>query len=141
MATSRAAAMSVRKSAACYGELDAGEKVKTKMSADEARRIALAAQGFAEPRPSARLDRRHLRRVIAQIGLLQIDSVNVLVRSHYLPLFSRLGAYAPDILDRLWLGPAADRELFEYWGHMASLMPVVMHPLLRWRMAAMAANH
>jgi len=58
--------MSVRKSAACYGELDAGEKVKTKMSADEARRIALAAQGFAEPRPSARLDRRHLRRVIAQ---------------------------------------------------------------------------
>src|SRR5580658_1803182 len=133
--------MSVRKSAACYGELDAGEKVKTKMSADEARRIALAAQGFAEPRPSARLDRRHLRRVIAQIGLLQIDSVNVLVRSHYLPLFSRLGSYAPEMLDRSWLGAPGSRELFEYWGHMASLMPHEMHPLFRWRMAQAANDH
>ena len=109
--------------------------MKTKLSADEARRIALAAQGFANPRPTARPDRRHLRRVIAQIGVLQIDSVNVLVRSHYLPLFSRLGAYAPDILDASWLGHPDRRELFEYWGHMASLMPVEMHPLLRWRMA------
>jgi uncharacterized protein YcaQ len=111
------------------------------LSADEARRIALAAQGFANPRPSARLDRRHLRRVIAQIGLLQIDSVNVLVRSHYLPLFSRLGGYAPEILDASWLGAPANRELFEYWGHMASLTPLEMHPLLRWRMAEAAANH
>src|ERR1700676_1611519 len=130
--------MSVRKSPACYGELDASENVKTKMSADEARRIALAAQGFAEPRPSARLDRRHLRRVIAQIGLLQIDSVNVLVRWHYMPLFSRLGDYAPELLDSSWLGAPANRELFEYWGHMASLMPFEMHPLLRWRMAQAA---
>jgi uncharacterized protein YcaQ len=112
--------------------------VITKLSADEARRIALAAQGFAEPRPSARLDRRHLRRVIAQIGLLQIDSVNVLVRSHYMPLFSRLGDYAPELLDSSWLGAPANRELFEYWGHMASLMPFEMHPLLRWRMAQAA---
>src|SRR5258707_2352437 len=111
------------------------------MSADEARRIALAAQGFANPRPSARLDRRHLRRVIAQIGLIQIDSVNVLVRSHYMPLFSRLGAYAPEMLDASWLGATADRELFEYWGHMASLMPYEMHPLFRWRMAEAANNH
>ncbi len=95
--------------------------MKTSMSVDEARRIALAAQGFAEPRPSVRLDRRHLRRVIAQIGLLQIDSVNVLVRSHYMPLFSRLGGYAPELLDASWLGAPAKRELFEYWGHMASL--------------------
>ena len=116
-------------------------KQKTTLSADEARRIALAAQGFANPRPSARLDVRHLRRVIAQIGLLQIDSVNVLVRSHYLPLFSRLGGYAPEILDASWLGAPANRELFEYWGHMASLMPLEMHPLLRWRMAEAAANH
>ena len=112
--------------------------MKAKISADEARRIALAAQGFAEPRPSARLDRRHLRRVIAQIGLLQIDSVNVLVRSHYMPLFSRLGAYAPELLDASWLGAPANRELFEYWGHMASLMPFEMHPLFRWRMAEAA---
>ncbi len=112
--------------------------MKTRISADEARRIALAAQGFAEPRPSARLDRRHLRRVIAQIGLLQIDSVNVLVRSHYMPLFSRLGGYAPELLDSSWLGAPANRELFEYWGHMASLMPFEMHPLLRWRMAQAA---
>ena len=104
-----------------------------KISADEARRIALAAQGFANPRPS-RPDRRHVRRVLAQIGLLQIDSVNVLVRSHYLPLFSRLGSYAPEILDASWTGSPANRELFEYWGHMASLMPYELHPLLRWRM-------
>jgi uncharacterized protein YcaQ len=115
--------------------------MKTSISAEEARRIALAAQGFAEPRPSARLDRRHLRRVIAQIGLLQIDSVNVLVRSHYMPLFSRLGAYAPELLDASWLGAPVNRELFEYWGHMASLMPYEMHPLLRWRMAAAANDH
>jgi len=112
--------------------------VKTEFSADEARRIALAAQGFAEPRSSARRDRRHLRRAIAQIGLLQIDSVNVLVRSHYMPLFSRLGSYAPELLDSAWLGAPADRELFEYWGHMASLMPFELHPLLRWRMAEAA---
>ncbi|HEY6417690.1 MAG TPA: crosslink repair DNA glycosylase YcaQ family protein [Candidatus Binataceae bacterium] len=106
----------------------------TRMSADEARRIALAAQGFANPRPSGRPDRKHLRRVLAQIGLLQIDSVNILVRSHYLPLFSRLGSYASELLDSAWLGSPSDRELFEYWGHMASLMPLELHPLLRWRM-------
>jgi uncharacterized protein YcaQ len=116
-------------------------KLKEKISADEARRIALTAQGFATPRPTARPDRRHIRRVIAQIGLLQIDSVNVLVRSHYLPLFSRLGSYAPEMLDASWLGAPAERELFEYWGHMASLMSFEMHPLLRWRMAEWAEKH
>lgn len=115
--------------------------MKTKLSADEARRIALAAQGFANPRPSARPDRRHVRGVLAQIGLLQIDSVNVLVRSHYLPLFSRLGSYAPEILDASWIGSPARRELFEYWGHMASLMPYELHPLLRWRMAEAAETY
>jgi uncharacterized protein len=109
-----------------------------KMSAAEARRIALAAQGFASPRPSARPTRKHLRQVLAQIGLLQIDSVNVLVRSHYMPLFSRLGSYAPELLDSAWLGSPGDRELFEYWGHMASLIPCEMHPLMRWRMAEAA---
>lgn len=112
-------------------------KVVGRMSADEARRIALAAQGFARPRP-ARPARRHVRRVLEQIGLLQIDSVNVLVRSHYLPLFSRLGSYPSKLLDSAWLGSPVDRELFEYWGHMASLMPFELHPLMRWRMAEAA---
>src|SRR5260221_11606683 len=106
-----------------------GENMRTKLSADEARRIALAAQGFANPRPSSRLDRRHLRRVIAQIGLIQIDSVNVLIRSHYMPLFSRLGSYAPEMLDASWLGATGGPELFAYWGHMASFMPYEMHLL------------
>jgi len=99
----------------------------------EARRIALAAQGFADRRPAARADRRHVARVLDRIALLQIDSVNVLVRSHYLPLFSRLGAYPMEVVDRLAYG-RKPRGLFEYWGHMASLLPVSFHPLLRWRM-------
>ncbi len=103
------------------------------LSLAESRRIALAAQGFADRRPAARADRRHLDRALGRIGLLQIDSVNVLVRSHYLPLFSRLGTYSMDLLDRLAYG-RKPRALFEYWGHMASLLPVSLHPLLRWRM-------
>jgi uncharacterized protein len=108
---------------------------RTKISADEARRIALAAQGFAGDRLSSKPDVRHLRRVLGQIGLLQIDSVNVLVRSHYLPLFSRLGPYPSALLDEAWFGPPKTRTLFEYWGHMASLIPLELHPLMRWRMA------
>ncbi len=99
----------------------------------EARRIALAAQGFTDRRPTGVPGRTHLRRVLSRVGLLQIDSVNVLARAHYLPLFSRLGAYPTDLLDRA--SSAAPRLLFEYWGHEASLLPVDLHPLLRWRMA------
>lgn len=103
------------------------------LSAAEARRIALAAQGFGEVRPAARPGPTHLLRAVECLGLLQIDSVNVLVRAHYLPLFSRLGPYDAAFLDEsAYAGPR--RALFEYWGHQASLLPVALHPLLRWRM-------
>ena len=100
-------------------------------SATDARRASLSAQGFAERRPSGRVDARHVRRTIDRVGLLQMDSIQVLVRAHYLPLFSRLGPYDRTLLDRL---AYEKRELFEYWGHEASLLPTRLHPLLRWRM-------
>ncbi|NNG04255.1 MAG: winged helix-turn-helix domain-containing protein, partial [Inquilinus sp.] len=107
-----------------------------RISSKQARRIALAAQGFAPTaRRGIRHDRRHLGAVFDRIGLIQIDSVNVLVRSHYLPLFSRLGPWRRDLLHDLAYGRRSQRRLFEYWGHEASLLPVETQPLLRWRMA------
>jgi uncharacterized protein YcaQ len=107
------------------------------LSARAARGIALAAQGFADPRPSGRIDARHLRRTIGQLGLLQLDSVNVFSRTHYMPLFSRLGPYPRELLDRMaaHTNGSIRRELFEYWAHEASLVPVALQPHLRWRMA------
>jgi uncharacterized protein len=113
------------------------------VSAKEARRLAVAAQGFGRPRPTGRVDARHLRRAIDDVGLLQLDSVNAFCRSHYMPVFSRLGPYPRAGLDRLaWhenpggtSRRAGQRDLIEYWGHEASLLPVALQPLLRWRMA------
>ncbi|MEA2754322.1 MAG: uncharacterized protein QOJ54_611 [Aliidongia sp.] len=107
---------------------------RDRLSAVEARRIALAAQGFADRRPET-ADGAQLKRLTRRLGLVQIDSVNVLVRAHYMPGFSRLGAYSTALLDKAAYD-GRRRHLFEYWGHEASLLPVEHYPLLRWRMAA-----
>jgi uncharacterized protein YcaQ len=107
--------------------------LKEEFSLSEARRIALTAQGFNGLDRAADVGAAALPNAIRRLGLLQIDSVNVLVRAHYLPLFSRLGAYDRAALDAL--AAAKSKRFFEYWGHEASLLPVDLHPLLRWRMA------
>jgi uncharacterized protein YcaQ len=106
---------------------------REKLSAAAARRIALAAQGLASPRPAS-VHAGQMQRTIERLGLLQIDSVNVLARAHYLPLFSRLGNYERTLLDRIAWGRKSQRRLFEFWAHEASLLPVATQPLLRWRM-------
>ena len=108
------------------------------LSVAQARRIALGAQGFAEPRPAGRVDARHIRRALDRVGVLQIDSVNVLVRSFELPLFARLGPYPRPLLTDLI---ERRRELFEYWAHEASFVPMELHPLLRWRMDEARVRH
>ena len=103
---------------------------------DAARRTALAAQGFADARPAGEITRRHLGRVLDRVRLIQLDSVNVAVRAHYMPLFSRLGPYPAALVDdAAWTHRARrPRLLVEYWAHEASLLPVDDWPLFRWRM-------
>ncbi|MDX1467854.1 MAG: crosslink repair DNA glycosylase YcaQ family protein [Acidimicrobiia bacterium] len=102
-----------------------------RLNIDQARRYALAAQGLTEPRASGRVDVRHFRKVLDRLKVIQLDSVNVFSRTHYMPFFTRLGSYDREALDG-WLWRSG--ELFEYWGHMASLLPAKHHSLFRWRM-------
>ncbi|MEW5688032.1 MAG: winged helix-turn-helix domain-containing protein [Pseudomonadota bacterium] len=105
--------------------------MKDTLTAGEARRIALAAQGFGGDR-DAPVARRQLVKLIERLGVVQLDSVNVVSRTHYMPAFSRLGAYPRELLEEVaW---AKKRPLFEYWAHEASLLPLSSQPLFRWRM-------
>ena len=103
------------------------------LSAAQARRIALVAQGFGRA-PAAATGIRQLRSAVSRLGLLQLDSVNVFERSHYLPLFARLGTYDKADLDRLTFDRRGDYT--EYWAHEAAVIPVEQWPLFRWRMDA-----
>ncbi|HSJ71983.1 MAG TPA: crosslink repair DNA glycosylase YcaQ family protein [Acidimicrobiia bacterium] len=102
------------------------------VSVDGARRIALGAQGFGGSPVAGRVDVRHFRRVMRTLGLVQLDSVNVAVRTHYMPFYSRLGPYDRNALDT-WLNRSG--EHFEYWAHEAAVLPVDRQPLWRWKMA------
>ena len=107
------------------------------LTVTQARRIALAAQGFTRPRPGAQgrtVTAAHLNRTVARLGFFQIDSVNVLARAHYLPLYSRMGAYDRELLHRA--SGRAPRRLFEYWAHVAALVDVQLWPAMQHRMAS-----
>jgi uncharacterized protein YcaQ len=101
------------------------------LSIREARWLAIAAQRLGRPRPKGPIRRHHLRAAIGAVGTVQLDAINVLARTQFLVLFSRLGGYDTALLHDM-TGPAG--ELFEYWGHAASLLPMSTHPLFRWRM-------
>jgi uncharacterized protein YcaQ len=109
----------------------ASPQIHIELSAGDARRLALSSLGFGAKKPK-RAGVAHVRATAARLGAIQIDSVNVLVRAHYLPAFSRFGPYPMTALDDLVHGR---RELFEYWGHAACFLPIDLYPVMRWRMA------
>lgn len=99
------------------------------LSLAEARRLAIASQGFGKRPATPTLD--HVRRLAAKVHAFQIDSVNVLARAHYVPAFARLGPYKTSAIDTL---AYRKRELFEFWGHAACLLPISLYPIVRYRM-------
>ena len=103
---------------------------RKQLSLAEARRVALAAQGLDKARPGGVISSRHIRRAVKQLGLLQLDFVNVLVPAHYFVMFSRLGPYDRARFDKLIYD---GREFIEHWAHEASIVPVECWPLLRYR--------
>ena len=105
-----------------------------KLSRASARRVALAAQGFGRPRPDRTIGIRDIQAVIDRVAQFQIDSINVVTRAHFVPLFSRLGPYDVALLERA--AHSSPRRLFEYWGHAASLIDVTLQPQLLFRMQA-----
>lgn len=109
----------------------------TELSAKEARRLALAAVGLAKPRP-ARPGPAAFAAMIDRLGQVQMDSVNVLARAHYMPGFARLGDHDAALLDKAASG--RKRRLFEYWGHEAALIALELQPALRWKMARVRAG-
>jgi uncharacterized protein len=116
---------------------DGASPLPTRLTLAAARRIALAAQGFGRPRPARPPSVNQIAALVSRLGVLQLDSVNVFSRAHYMPIFSRLGSYDRARLDRIaghGTGPI-DRRLVEYWAHEASLIPLELHHLFRWRMA------
>ena len=105
-------------------------KTSLEIDAVSAKRIAIAAQGFHRPRPMGKVDLRHFRRVFGDVGLVQLDSVQAICRSHYLVFFSRLGKYDQLTLDN-WIWHSG--EIFESWAHEASILPVGLEPFVRWK--------
>src|SRR6476659_2578952 len=135
---------SVVTSATATAPTAGGRVAAAELTAGQARRIAIAAQQLATPLPpigagDRAINRGHLNRLLQAIGLLQIDSVNVLARAHLLPIFARLGPYPYSLLEgAAWPRRSSDRLLVESWAHVASLIPVGVEPLMRWRQARFA---